>query len=64
MQRTMFGVYNEKLGDVRDINFLQVFSMAAIALLVLYFGLNPNPVLNMMITNSEAITGLTAALGV
>jgi NADH-quinone oxidoreductase subunit M len=64
MQRTMFGVYNEKLGDVRDINFLQVFSMAAIALLVLYFGLNPNPVLNMMITNSEAITGLAAALGV
>jgi F420H2 dehydrogenase subunit M len=63
MQRTMFGVYNEKLGDIRDINFLQVFSMSAIALLVLYFGLNPNPVLNMMITNSEAITSLAAALG-
>jgi F420H2 dehydrogenase subunit M len=64
MQRAMFGVYNEKLGDVRDINSLQVFSMAAIALLVLYFGLNPSPVLNMMITNSEAIVSLTAALGV
>jgi NADH-quinone oxidoreductase subunit M len=64
MQRAMFGVYNEKLGDVRDINSLQVFSMAAIALLVLYFGLNPSPVLNMMITNSEAIVSLAAALGV
>ena len=64
MQRAMFGVYNEKLGDVRDINSLQVFSMAVIALLVLYFGLNPSPVLNMMITNSEAIVSLAAALGV
>lgn len=64
MQRAMFGVYNEKLGDIRDINSMQVFSMAAIALLVLYFGLNPSPVLNMMISNSEAIVSLAAALGV
>ncbi|MCQ1537032.1 NuoM family protein [Methanosarcina sp. KYL-1] len=64
MQRAMFGVYNEKLGDVKDINALQVFSMAVIALLVLYFGLNPSPVLDMMITNSEAIVSLAAAAGV
>ena len=32
MQRAMFGVYNEKLGDVRDINSLQVFSMRLIML--------------------------------
>ncbi|AKB81855.1 hypothetical protein MSBR3_1277 [Methanosarcina barkeri 3] len=64
MQRVMFGVYNEKLGDVRDISSLQVFSMAVIALLVVYFGWNPNPVLNMMITNSEAIVSFAAALGV
>jgi len=64
MQRAMFGVYNEKLGDVRDINSLQVFSMATIALLVLYFGLNPSPVLDMMIKNSEAIVSLAAVLGV
>ena len=64
MQRTMFGVYNDKLGNVRDINSMQVFSMAAIALLVIYFGLNPSPVLNMMIKNSEAIVSLAAALGV
>jgi len=64
MQRAMFGVYNEKLGNVRDINSLQVFSMGAIALLVIYFGWNPNPVLNMMITNSGAIVSLAAALGV
>lgn len=64
MQRAMFGVYNEKLGDVRDINSVQVFSMAVIALLVLYFGLNPSPVLDMMIKNSEAIVSLAAGMGV
>jgi F420H2 dehydrogenase subunit M len=64
MQRTMFGVFNEKRGNVRDINPMQVFSMAIIALLVLYFGLNPNPVLNMMIKSSEAIVSLAVALGV
>ena len=64
MQRAMFGVYNEKLGDVRDINSIQVFSMAVIALLVLYFGLNPSPVLDMMINNSEAIVSLAAGMGV
>jgi F420H2 dehydrogenase subunit M len=64
MQRAMFGVYNEKLGNVRDLNSMQVFSMAVIALLVLYFGLNPSPVLDMMIKNSEAIVSLAAGLGV
>ena len=43
---------------------LQVFSMAVIALLVLYFGLNPSPVLDMMINNSEAIVSLAAVMGV
>jgi F420H2 dehydrogenase subunit M len=64
MQRAMFGVYNEKLGSIRDINSMQVFSMGVIALLVLYFGLNPSPVLNMMIKNSEAIVSLAAVMGV
>jgi NADH:ubiquinone oxidoreductase subunit 4 (subunit M) len=64
MQRAMFGVYNAKVGDISDINSLQVFSMGVIALLVIYFGWNPSPVLNMMITNSEAIVSLGAAVGV
>ncbi|MDD4330798.1 MAG: F(420)H(2) dehydrogenase subunit M [Methanosarcinaceae archaeon] len=64
MQRAMFGVYNEKLGPVADLDFSQTFAMAIIALLVLYFGLNPSPVLDMMITNSEAIAGFAAAAGV
>lgn len=64
MQRAMFGVYNEKLGPVADLDMPQTLAMAVIALLVLYFGLNPSPVLDMMITNSDAIVGLAAAAGV
>lgn len=64
LQRAMFGTFNEKLGDIVDISSYQTFSMGVIALLVLYFGLNPSPVLDMMITNSEHIVSLMAVMGV
>ncbi|AGB49651.1 proton-translocating NADH-quinone oxidoreductase, chain M [Methanomethylovorans hollandica DSM 15978] len=64
MQRTMFGVYNEKFGALKDISASQTFSMAVIAILILYFGLNPSPVLDMMITNSEKLVSLMAVVGV
>ncbi|TQD26358.1 F(420)H(2) dehydrogenase subunit M [Methanolobus vulcani] len=64
LQRAMFGVYNEKLGTVTDINTFQTFSMGVIAILILYFGLHPNPVFDMMMTNSEHIVSLMAAMGV
>jgi NADH-quinone oxidoreductase subunit M len=64
LQRAMFGVYNEKLGTVLDINGYQTFSMGIIAILILYFGLNPSPVLEMMLTSSEQIVSLMAVMGV
>ncbi|WP_440953485.1 F(420)H(2) dehydrogenase subunit M [Methanococcoides sp. FTZ1] len=64
LQRAMFGTFNEKLGEIADISSYQTLSMGVIALLVLYFGLNPSPVLDMMITNSEKIVSLMAVMGV
>jgi NADH-quinone oxidoreductase subunit M len=64
LQRAMFGVYNEKLGTVTDINVFQTFSMGVIAILIVYFGLHPNPVFDMMMTNSDHIVSLMAAMGV
>ncbi len=64
LQRAMFGVFNEKLGDIHDISNLQTFSMAVFVLLALYFGLNPSPVMDMIITNAEQIVGLMAVAGV
>ncbi|VVB96624.1 F(420)H(2) dehydrogenase subunit M [uncultured archaeon] len=55
MQRAVFGTYNEKLGHIHDGANYEMFSMAVIILFVIYFGLNPNPVLTMMTTNSEQL---------
>jgi NADH-quinone oxidoreductase subunit M len=64
MQRAMFGVYNEKFGALKDISTSKTFSMAVLAILIIYFGLNPSPVLDMMIANSEKLVSLMAVAGV
>ena len=48
IQRAMFGVFNEKLGDVHDMARYEMVSMAILLLLVIYFGINPDPVWNVM----------------
>jgi NADH-quinone oxidoreductase subunit M len=64
MQRAMFGVYNEKLGDVKDLSTYQLIPMVVLALLILYFGWNPDPVFEMMLTNANQISSLMAVVGV
>ncbi|MGP8320821.1 MAG: complex I subunit 4 family protein [Methanosarcinaceae archaeon] len=64
IQRAMFGSLNEKLGHLHDITNYETISMSILALLVLYFGLNPAPVLDMMTTNAEQIVSLMALAGV
>jgi proton-translocating NADH-quinone oxidoreductase chain M len=64
LQRTMFGVFDKKLGTITDINGYQTLSMGVIAILILYFGLNPSAVLDMMLTNSEQIVSMMAVMGV
>jgi NADH-quinone oxidoreductase subunit M len=64
IQRSMFGVLNDKLGHLHDITNYETISMGILALLVLYFGLNPSPVLDMMTTNAEQIVSLMALAGV
>jgi NADH-quinone oxidoreductase subunit M len=53
MQRAVFGTYNEKLGHIHDGADYEIASMAILILLIIFFGLYPNPVLEMMTTNSE-----------
>ncbi len=64
LQRAMFGTYDGKYGELSDISVYQTFSLGIIAILVLYFGLNPSPVLDMMITSSDNIISLMAVMGV
>lgn len=58
MQRAMFGTYNEKLGHIHDAANYEVFAMGILVLLVIYFGLNPGSVLNMMTANAEHLDQL------
>jgi proton-translocating NADH-quinone oxidoreductase chain M len=64
MQRAMFGTYNEKLGHIHDIANYEMISMAILVLLIIYFGLNPNPVLTMMTANAEQLLKFVALRGV
>jgi proton-translocating NADH-quinone oxidoreductase chain M len=64
MQRAVFGTYNEKLGHIHDIATYEMVSMAILVLLVIFFGLNPNPVLNMMTTNAKQLVEFVSLKGV
>ncbi|HEY9206510.1 MAG TPA: NuoM family protein [Candidatus Methanoperedens sp.] len=62
MQRAVFGTYNEKLGHIHDGADYEMASMAVLILLIIFFGLNPNPVLNMMTTNANQLVEFTSGL--
>ncbi|VVB87650.1 F(420)H(2) dehydrogenase subunit M [uncultured archaeon] len=62
MQRAVFGTYNEKLGHVHDAANYEIISMAILVLLIIFFGLNPNPVLNMMTTNANQLLEFAGGL--
>jgi proton-translocating NADH-quinone oxidoreductase chain M len=64
MQRAVFGTFNEKLGHIHDGANYEIASMAILVLLVIYFGLNPNPVLHMMTVNAEQLVKSVVLIGV
>src|SRR3972149_9234839 len=64
MQRAVFGTFNEKLGHIHDGANYEIASMAVLILLIIFFGLNPNSVLNMMTTNAEHLVRFVALRGV
>ncbi|HEY9246673.1 MAG TPA: NuoM family protein [Candidatus Methanoperedens sp.] len=64
MQRAVFGTYNEKLGHIHDGASYEIISMSILILLIIFFGLYPNPVLNMMTTNAEQLLKFVALRGV
>ncbi len=64
MQRAVFGTYNEKLGHIHDGSSYEIASMSILVLLIIFFGLNPSPVLDMMTTNAEQLLKFVVLRGV
>ncbi len=64
MQRAVFGTYNEKLGHIHDGSTYEIASMSILVLLIIFFGLNPSPVLDMMTTNAEQLLKFVVLRGV
>ncbi|MFH1323228.1 MAG: NuoM family protein [Methanobacteriota archaeon] len=62
MQRAVFGTFNEKLGHIHDGANYEIASMAVLILLIIFFGLNPNPVLEMMTTSATLLVRDAAGL--
>jgi len=58
LQRAMFGSFNEKLGDIKDTVSYEWIPMGILVLLIIYFGVNPAPVLDIFQAASSAIPGV------
>jgi NADH-quinone oxidoreductase subunit M len=51
LQRVFLGPLNPKYAQMEEINAREIFCLAPLALLTLYFGVNPMPILNLMSTS-------------
>ncbi|KAF5430463.1 NADH-quinone oxidoreductase subunit M [Candidatus Methanomarinus sp.] len=58
LQRAMFGSFNEKLGDIKDTVSYEWIPMGILVLLIIYFGVNPAPILDIFQAASSVIPGV------
>ena len=58
MQRVVLGGYNEELGDARDLTIEELIPLAILTVLIIFFGIYPRPVLDLINISSENLTGL------
>ncbi|MHC1625597.1 MAG: complex I subunit 4 family protein [Methermicoccaceae archaeon] len=55
MQRALFGPINEKLMGIKDVTAVQAVPMAVLLGLIVFLGLDPAPILNMIDTFTSAL---------
>ncbi len=58
LQRVIFGQYNEKLGTLKRLNWLEFITLAPLIVLIILIGVYPAPLLNVINSSVNYILGL------
>ncbi|HLG19444.1 MAG TPA: NADH-quinone oxidoreductase subunit M [Bdellovibrionota bacterium] len=61
VQRVFLGPLNEKWKDLKDLNVRELFTLVPLAALVVFLGIYPMPILNMIGSSLEQLSGLMAS---
>jgi len=61
IQRMFFGATNPKYATIQEINARELFTLIPLAIIVLFLGIWPHPVLNLMNTSLSYLGGLIRA---
>jgi NADH-quinone oxidoreductase subunit M len=63
LQRVFFGPLNEKYKDLADLNGRELFTLVPLAALILFFGLYPQPLIDLSAPSAERLQTFVAASG-
>jgi NADH-quinone oxidoreductase subunit M len=63
LQRVFLGTRNEKYDDIADINSREMFTLVPIGLVVLFLGIYPMPVLNLMKVSLNSLIAVVNIAG-
>ena len=64
LQRTLFGPYNEYLGDLHDVTWYEFVALASWLIIVIFLGIYPMPIFDMMRTTAEQLLALIPQGGI
>jgi len=58
LQRVIFGNYNEKLGDLKKITWIEFVTLAPLIIIIIFVGVYPTPLINMINNSVVHILGM------
>ena len=58
LQRVIFGNYNEKLGDLKKITWIEFVTLAPLIVIIIFIGVYPTPLINMINSSVVYILGM------
>jgi NADH-quinone oxidoreductase subunit M len=58
LQRVIFGKYNEKLGELKRLSWLEFVTLAPLIVIIILVGVYPTPIINMINNSVIHILGM------